>query len=90
MTEQLVHVSRHGRMEERRLDASRLYSGSERTGTCVCGHSWGDHHLLRVIDRERVEAIDEEYVPAECLRCVGCESYRASGEEKRDGDGSDS
>jgi len=45
-----------------------IYSGPHRTGICVCGHSWEDHHLSCVMRAEAVETDGgpEGYVPEEC------------------------
>lgn len=42
------------------------YSGPTRTGICVCGHSWEEHHLGCVMNTEYLEATKEAYVPEEC------------------------
>jgi len=42
------------------------YSGPNRTGICVCGHSWKEHHLGIVMNTEYYEATNEGYVPEEC------------------------
>lgn len=42
------------------------YSGPKRTGICVCGHSWEDHHLGMVMNPEYYEQTREAYVPQEC------------------------
>lgn len=42
------------------------YSGPNRSGVCVCGHSWEKHHLSCVMNREYAEATGESYVPQEC------------------------
>jgi len=42
------------------------YSGPNRSGICVCGCSWEDHHLCVVMNREYAEATGEAYVPQEC------------------------
>jgi hypothetical protein len=42
------------------------YSGAHRSGTCVCGHSWEDHHLGMVMNREYADATQEAYLPQEC------------------------
>jgi hypothetical protein len=42
------------------------YSGPHRIGICRCGHSWEDHHLGVVMNREYGEATGEAYVPQEC------------------------
>lgn len=70
------------------------YSGPGRTGVCVCGHSWQDHHLGVVMNQAYYEATGEAYIPQECefygwnarggLDSVGgihCEMYRDAGEK---------
>ena len=42
------------------------YSGPNRSGMCVCGHPWDEHHLGVVMNREYAEATGEAYVPQEC------------------------
>ena len=42
------------------------YSGSERSGICVCGCPWDDHHLGVVMNREYADATGEAYLPEEC------------------------
>lgn len=70
------------------------YSGPNRSGVCVCGHSWEDHHLGVVMNREYGDATGEAYLPQECehfgfnevggLECVDgkwldhCHSYHDS------------
>ena len=50
------------------------YSGPGRTGICICGHSWEDHHL-NVVLREGAEHVHngsiEYYIPDEC-EFYGC------------------
>lgn len=43
-----------------------LYSGPNRSGTCVCGHSWQDHHLSCVMNKFYYRETHEAYVPEEC------------------------
>ena len=50
-----------------------IYSGPGRSGVCICGHSWEDHHLGMVM---RVEMLmttggKEAYIPQEC-EFFGC------------------
>ena len=52
-------------------DANRRYSGPGRTGICVCGHSWEDHHLGFVMNPGYFAATKEGYVPQEC-EFYGC------------------
>ena len=47
-------------------DANRRYSGPGRSGVCICGHSWEDHHLGCVMNADYAEATKESYVPGEC------------------------
>jgi hypothetical protein len=42
------------------------YSGPNRSGVCVCGHSWDRHHLGMVMRQEYVDATGEGYIPQEC------------------------
>ncbi len=42
------------------------YSGSNRSGICVCGHKWEDHHLGMVMNQVYAEATNEGYVLGEC------------------------
>jgi len=47
---------------------SAIYSGPARSGICICGHRWDDHHLGMVI-RPGAEITDggpECYIPQEC------------------------
>ena len=43
------------------------YSGPNRSGTCICGHSWEHHHLGLVMRQSYVDATGEGYIPGECL-----------------------
>ena len=47
-------------------EKDRRYSGPDRSGICVCGHKWDDHHLGCVMNREYGKATGEAYVPEEC------------------------
>ena len=47
-------------------DYKPRYSGPNRTGICKCGHSWEDHHLGCVMNKEYGDATQEAYVPQEC------------------------
>ena len=47
---------------------TRRYSGPNRTGICVCGCKWEDHHLGIVMREEYVQATGERYIPQECTR----------------------
>lgn len=46
------------------------YSGPGRTGVCVCGHAWDDHHLGMIMREEylrpRSNGVVEAYLPQEC------------------------
>ena len=42
------------------------YSGSTRSGVCICGHSWDEHHLGFVMQQEYLEQTREGYLPQEC------------------------
>ena len=50
-----------------------IYSGPNRSGVCVCGHSWEDHHLGMVMKQGAVETDGgpEIYIPQEC-EYFGC------------------
>ena len=45
-----------------------IYSGPDRSGICVCGHSWQDHHLCMVMRQDAVmtDGGEENYIPCEC------------------------
>jgi hypothetical protein len=45
---------------------ARRYSGKGRSGTCVCGHSWEDHHLGMVLNQDYFEQTGEAYIAQEC------------------------
>lgn len=62
-----------------------IYSGPMRSGVCVCGHSWEDHHLGMVIDQSKVQTTGgpENYVPQEC------EFYGSNEDAGLDTDGND-
>jgi hypothetical protein len=42
------------------------YSGPLRSGICVCGHPWDDHHLGIVMNPAYSEQTGESYIPQEC------------------------
>lgn len=44
----------------------RLYSGPGRSGICVCGHKWEEHHLAVVMNPDYVKQTGEAYLPQEC------------------------
>jgi hypothetical protein len=48
------------------VKAEPRYSGPHRSGICVCGCSWEDHHLGIVMNPQYVKATGEGYVPQEC------------------------
>jgi hypothetical protein len=43
-----------------------IYSGPNRSGICICGHSWENHHLSLVMRIEYIEETKEGYKPGEC------------------------
>lgn len=43
-----------------------MYSGPGRSGICVCGCSWKDHHLCVVMNEDYFRQTGEEYSPGEC------------------------
>ena len=45
------------------------YSGPNRSGVCVCGHSWAVHHLGVVMNQSYYTDTGEEYLPQECEFC---------------------
>lgn len=42
------------------------YSGPGRSGICICGHSWKQHHLGVVLNQDYYDETGESYVPQEC------------------------
>lgn len=48
------------------LTYAPLYSGPGKSGICICGHSWEDHHLMLVARQAYVDATHEGYIPGEC------------------------
>ena len=42
------------------------YSGPNRSGTCVCGCPWDDHHLGVVMNSDYAKDTGEAYLPEEC------------------------
>ncbi len=42
------------------------YSGPGKSGICVCGHTWEQHHLGVVLNEPFRLATGEAYVPQEC------------------------
>ena len=58
----------------------RQYSGIGRSGICICGHPWDEHHLgVKMRDLENGEA----YIPGEC------EFYGCNEDGGLDADGKD-
>lgn len=53
---------------EREAVRKAIYSGSNRSGICVCGHRWDEHHLGVVARSEATEPDGgpEGYIPQEC------------------------
>ncbi len=51
-------------MEDMKYQAK--YSGPNRTGICVCGHYWEDHHLGMVMRQKYIDDTHEGYIPQEC------------------------
>ena len=47
------------------------YSGPNRSGICICGCSWKQHHLSCVMNQEYVDETGENYLPEECC-AYGC------------------
>lgn len=45
-----------------------VYSGSNRSGVCVCGHAWGAHHLGLIINPKYIDTTGgpEYHIPQEC------------------------
>jgi len=62
-----------------------IYSGPNRTGICICGHSWDSHHLGLVMRADAVETDGgpEHYIPQEC------EAFGANENGGLDGEGKD-
>ena len=46
----------------------RRYSGPGKSGICVCGCKWDDHHLCMVVRQDYLDATQEQYIPDECCR----------------------
>jgi len=42
------------------------YSGPNRSGMCVCGCRWSEHHLGIVMNEEYRKQTGESYIPQEC------------------------
>lgn len=66
-----------------------IYSGPQRSGICVCGHSWREHHLGMVMRTEAIQTDGgpEYYIPQEC-EFFGCNEdggKDADGNEHCDG-----
>ena len=49
------------------------YSGPHRSGICICGHSWQDHHLgmVATMTGSETDGGQEYYIPQEC-EYYGC------------------
>lgn len=71
----------------------RRYSGPNRTGICICGHTWQDHHLGIVLNEDYLNKVGESYLPEECEFYgfdemggkdadghIHCDKYRDTGE----------
>lgn len=43
-----------------------IYSGPNRSGICVCGCRWDQHHLSCVMNQKYIDETGEGYVPEEC------------------------
>jgi hypothetical protein len=76
------------------------YSGPNRSGICVCGHSWEVHHLGVIMNEAYAKATLEAYLPEECEAhgfnesgglgtdgLVHCMNYKDSKEEDSNGPG---
>jgi hypothetical protein len=44
------------------------YSGPGKSGICVCGCRWQDHHLGVVMNVKYAEETGECYIPEECCK----------------------
>lgn len=54
-------------VEERDVDINEpRYSGPGKSGICVCGHAWHEHHLGMIMRSDIAEARGEAYVAQEC------------------------
>jgi hypothetical protein len=42
------------------------YSGPDRSGVCVCGHRWEEHHLSLVMNPDYIKQTGESHLPEEC------------------------
>jgi hypothetical protein len=68
----LLYCHSRGSHEQRKQEAMSIdefkqrYSGPNRSGICVCGHSWEKHHLGVVTNPEYTKQTGESYVPGEC------------------------
>lgn len=63
-----------------------IYSGEGRSGICMCGHSWEDHHLGIVMNEKSLQVHNGElegYIPQEC------EFYGCNEEGGLDAEGND-
>ena len=59
------------------------YSGPNRSGLCVCGHKWDDHHLGMVMKPDYVKETGEIYIAQEC------EFYGFNEDSGKDANGND-
>ena len=48
------------------------------SGTCLCGHSWKEHHLSMVMRQEYIDATGEYEIPGACLK-YGSHEYEGLG-----------
>lgn len=64
------------------------YSGPKRSGICICGCPWQDHHLGMVMRQEYADDTGEGYIPDECCSFgsneVGGMKYNEKTEEWED------
>ena len=58
-----------------------IYSGPNRSGVCVCGHKWDQHHLGVVMRQVMTDGGEELYIPQEC------EAYGVNEDGGKDADG---
>lgn len=70
----------------------RKYSGPGRTGICVCGHGWEEHHISCVMNEDYYNATKEGSFPDECTyygfnEKGGMKPIKRKGGKKTDEDG---
>ena len=53
-------------IKDKPVEYKPRYSGPGQSGTCVCGHTWRQHHLCVVLNEDFKKATGEAYVPQEC------------------------